>query len=55
MKWIFVGHNPSFSPFDDSPDKFYKCSNCGYITGRKTPYCPICGSKEKKENGEEKK
>ena len=42
-KWIYVSHNPCYSPFDDSPPDFYRCSGCGYITGNRTKYCPECG------------
>lgn len=42
-EWIYVGHNPNYSPFDDSPPDFYRCSNCGYITGSRTKHCPECG------------
>lgn len=44
-KWIFHSHNPSYSPFDGSPSDFYRCSNCGYVTGNQTNYCPKCGKK----------
>lgn len=43
--WKFVCYNPSYSPFDGSPDKLYKCTNCGYMTGSTTKYCPVCGNK----------
>ena len=43
--WKFVCHNPSYSPFDGSPTKLYRCTNCGYTTGSTTKYCPVCGSK----------
>ena len=41
--WEFISHNPSYSPFDDSPASLYECTNCGYTTGSKTKYCPVCG------------
>lgn len=43
--WEFVCHNPSYSSFDGSPSKLYRCTNCGYTTGTTTKYCPMCGSK----------
>jgi len=42
-EWIYVSHNPCYSPFDDSPPDFYRCSCCGYITGNRTKHCPKCG------------
>ena len=48
-KWLFDSDNPSYSPFDDSPSNFYKCECCGYRTGWKSPYCPMCGSKKSDE------
>ena len=44
-KWIFHSSNPCYSPFDGSPPVFYRCINCGYITGNRTKYCPECGNK----------
>lgn len=44
-KWILHSHNPSYSPFDGSPSVLYRCSNCGYVTGNQTDYCPACGRK----------
>ncbi len=32
------------------PKKFYRCSRCGNGTVVKTPYCPYCGLKMKKDN-----
>lgn len=43
--WRFVCYNPNYSPFDGGPDKLYECTNCGHMTGSKTKYCPVCGSK----------
>jgi rubrerythrin len=43
--WEFVCHNPSYSPFDNSPSSLYRCTNCRYTTGSMTKYCPMCGSK----------
>ncbi len=43
--WKFACYNPSYSPFDSSPDSLYECTNCGYTTGSRTKYCPVCGSK----------
>jgi len=45
QKWVYVSHNPCYSPFDDSPPDFYRCSGCGYITGNRTKHCPECGKK----------
>ena len=30
-------------PFDDH--EIVKCSECGYVMERETPYCPHCGAK----------
>ena len=46
-EWKFIFYNPNYSPFDGSPDKIYKCTNCGYTTGSTTEYCPMCGCKNK--------
>jgi len=46
-EWVFIMHNPAYSPFDGGPSKFCKCSNCGYITGDLTNYCPRCGQNNK--------
>lgn len=43
--WIFVGNNPSFSPFDGSGEYILVCPKCGYKTSKNTPYCPMCGNK----------
>ena len=45
--WVFVMYNPAYSPFDGGPSNFYKCSNCGYITGNLMNYCPQCGQYNK--------
>ena len=42
-EWIYISHNPCYSPFDGGPLAFYRCSGCGYITGNKSKYCPECG------------
>jgi rubrerythrin len=43
-KWFLVGANPNHSPFDGSGENLFKCKKCGYITSKKTPYCPMCGN-----------
>lgn len=44
-EWIYIMHNPCYSPFDGGPSAFYRCSRCEYVTGDRTNYCPKCGKK----------
>ena len=44
-EWLYLGNNPSYSPFDGSSPDLYQCSNCRYITESRMRYCPECGRK----------
>ena len=42
-KWIKVD-NPSYSPFDPTPDPYmYYCPSCNILSYKSTKYCPHCG------------
>lgn len=44
-KFILVGNNPNFSPFDNSSKYILKCSNCLNKVLDSFMYCPNCGAK----------
>ena len=43
-KCILAGHNPNFSPFDNSNKYILKCSNCLSEVLDNFMYCPMCGA-----------
>lgn len=42
-KWIRE-NNPSYSPFDDSSEYLYRCSQCEEYNNRESAFCPDCGA-----------
>lgn len=42
-KWIRE-NNPSYSPFDDSSEYLYRCSQCEAYNNRESAFCPDCGA-----------
>lgn len=42
-KWIRE-NNPSYSPFDDSSEYLYRCSQCEEHNNRESAFCPDCGA-----------
>lgn len=42
-KWLRE-YNPSYSPFDDSGEYRYRCSQCGKYNHRESAFCPDCGA-----------
>lgn len=42
-KWIRE-NNPSYSPFDDSSEYRYRCSQCEEYNCRESAFCPDCGA-----------
>lgn len=42
-KW-FRGYNPNYSPFDDSGEYRYCCSECKHVQNRVSNFCPNCGA-----------
>lgn len=37
-------NNPSYSPFDDSSEYRYRCSQCDEYNNRESAFCPDCGA-----------
>lgn len=44
-KFILAGHNPNFSPFDNSNRYILKCSNCFGEVLDSFKYCQNCGAR----------
>lgn len=40
--WLKV-NNVNYSPFDNSPEYFYLCAHCGFVSEKPTEFCPACG------------